>query len=160
VSANDHLIADIIAAQQRLQDLFMQDRADPLFDSHLTMQQLKVLMLLHRLGAASGRELAGFMGVSLATLSGMVDRLVAQDMVTRTEDPHDRRVRRITLSPHGREVVDKIANAGADLQLRLLNRLTESELCAVRDGLSAMIRAASEESPAPASPEQDAQHLP
>ncbi|WP_306210950.1 MarR family winged helix-turn-helix transcriptional regulator [Actinoplanes sp. RD1] len=145
MSANDHLIADIMAAQQRLQELFVQDRADPLFASHLTMQQLKVLMLLHRLGDTSGRELAGVMGVSLATLSGMVDRLVAQDMVTRTEDPHDRRVRRISLSPQGRELVDKIANAGADLQLRLLNRLTGTELQAVRDGLNAMIRAASEE---------------
>ncbi|WP_305789526.1 MarR family winged helix-turn-helix transcriptional regulator [Symbioplanes lichenis] len=145
MSANDHLIADIIAAQQRLQDLFMQDRADPLFDSNLTMQQLKVLMLLRRLGDTSGRELAGLMSVSLATLSGMVDRLVAHDLATRTEDPHDRRVRRITLSPHGRDVVDKIANAGADLQLRLLNRLSESELHAVRDGIQAMIRAASEE---------------
>jgi DNA-binding MarR family transcriptional regulator len=146
VAANEQLIADIMAAQQRLQHLFVQDRADPIFDSHLTMPQLKILMLLYRRGEMSGRELASVLGVSLATLSGMIDRLVSHDMVTRHEDPHDRRVRRIDLSGTGNEMVERIVNAGNDLQKRLLNRLTPVELCAVLDGLKAMIRVAAEES--------------
>jgi DNA-binding MarR family transcriptional regulator len=145
MAANKRLIADIMDAQQHLQQLFVRDRADPLFQSQLTMQQLKILMLLRRLGDTSGRELAGMLGVSLATLSGMVDRLVAHDWVTRTEDPHDRRVRRISLSGPGRDMVDKIANAGMEMQLRLLNRLTGDELETVLGGLRAMIRAAHEE---------------
>lgn len=145
MAANEDLIADIMDAQQRLQHLFVQDRADPLFDSHLTMPQLRILMLLYRLGDTSGRELAGILHVSLATLSGMVDRLVAHDMVVRTEDPHDRRVRRISLSGDGHAMVEKIFNAGTQLQIRLLNRLSPEELSAVRAGLAAMIRAASEE---------------
>ena len=60
-------------AQQRLQHLFAYDRSDPLFASQLTMPQLKILLLLYRLGDTSGRELAGLMGVSLATMSGMVE---------------------------------------------------------------------------------------
>ena len=39
------------------------------------------------------------MGVGLATLSGMIDRLVAHDLVARREDLQDRRVRRISLTP-------------------------------------------------------------
>ncbi|AGL20598.1 MarR family winged helix-turn-helix transcriptional regulator [Actinoplanes sp. N902-109] len=153
MAANERLIADIMTAQQQLQQLFVRDRADPLFETPLTMQQLKILMLLHRTGDTSGRELAGMLGVSLATLSGMVDRLVAQDMVTRTEDPHDRRVRRISLSDTGHEMIDKIVNAGTELQLRLLGRLTADELGTVLGGLHAMIRAANEDpatSPDPA----------
>ena len=49
----------------------------------------------------SGGELAGLLGVEPGRRSsGMVDRLVAHDLVTRAEDPHDRRVRRISLTRH------------------------------------------------------------
>ncbi|MBB4760160.1 MarR family winged helix-turn-helix transcriptional regulator [Amorphoplanes digitatis] len=134
-----------MGAQERLQHLFAHDRSDPLFSSQLTMPQLKILLLLYRMGDTSGRELAGLLGVSLATMSGMVDRLVAHDLVTRAEDAHDRRVRRITLSGHGAEMIGKIITAGLEKQARLLRRLSPEELRAVHDGLHAMVRVAAEE---------------
>lgn len=145
MTENEQLIADIMGAQERLQHLFAYDRSDPLFSSQLTMPQLKILLLLYRLGDTSGRELAGLLGVSLATLSGMVDRLVAHDLVTRAEDPHDRRVRRISLSDNGATTIGKIITAGAAKQARLLRRLTPAELRAVHDGLHAMVRVAAED---------------
>jgi DNA-binding MarR family transcriptional regulator len=145
VAENERLIADIMGAQQRLQHLFAYDRSDPLFASQLTMPQLKILLLLYRLGETSGRELAGLLGVSLATMSGMVDRLVAHDLVTRAEDPSDRRVRRITLSSTGQEMIGSIITAGKEKQARLLRRLTDAELRTVADAMQAMIRAASED---------------
>ena len=154
MAENERLIADIMSAQQQLQHLFADDRSDPLFASQLTMPQLKILLQLYRLGDTSGRELAGLLGVSLATMSGMVDRLVAHDLVTRAEDPTDRRVRRITLSGTGTELISNIITAGADKQLRLLKRLTDAELRTVADAMKAMVRVAGEEAeataPAPA----------
>jgi len=143
MAANERLIADIMGAQQQLQHLFAYDRSDPLFSSQLTMPQLKILLLLYRLGDTSGRELAGLLGVSLATLSGMVDRLVAHDLVARHEDPHDRRVRRISLSTTGTEMIGKIITAGAEKQARLLRLLTDEELRTVREASLAMVRVAS-----------------
>ena len=143
MAENERLIADIMGAQQQLQHLFAYDRSDPLFSSQLTMPQLKILLLLYRLGDTSGRELAGLLGVSLATLSGMVDRLVAHDLVARNEDPHDRRVRRISLSTTGTEMIGKIITAGAEKQARLLRLLTDEELRTVREASLAMVRVAS-----------------
>jgi len=143
MAENERLIADIMGAQQQLQHLFAYDRSDPLFTSQLTMPQLKILLLLYRLGDTSGRELAGLLGVSLATLSGMVDRLVAHDLVARHEDPHDRRVRRISLSTTGTEMIGKIITAGAEKQARLLRLLTDEELRTVREASLAMVRVAS-----------------
>ncbi|GAA3905430.1 MarR family winged helix-turn-helix transcriptional regulator [Actinoplanes auranticolor] len=145
MAEKERLIADIMGAQQRLQHLFAYDRSDPLFASQLTMPQLKILLLLHRLGDTSGRELAGLLGVSLATMSGMVDRLVAHDLVTRAEDPHDRRVRRITLSSTGAGMIADIITAGTEKQTRVLKRLTDAELRTVAEAMTAMVRAASEE---------------
>jgi DNA-binding MarR family transcriptional regulator len=139
---NEELIADIMGAQQRLQHLFAYDRSDPLFTSQLTLTQLKILMLLSAHPGLSGRELAGHMGVGLATLSGMIDRLVTHDLVTRHEDPQDRRVRRITLTEPGATLIGTIITAGNDKQRRLLTRMTPTELKTVSSALHILIRAA------------------
>jgi len=113
VAENEQLIADIMGAQERLQHLFAYDRSDPLFSSHLTLSQLKILLLLSRDGNIAGGELARRLGVGLAALSGMIDRLVVQDLVARTEDLHDRRVRRIGLTRTGAKLIGSIITAGA-----------------------------------------------
>jgi DNA-binding MarR family transcriptional regulator len=145
MAETEQLIADIMAAQQRLQHLFAYDRSDPLFTSQLTITQLKILMLLSSHPGTSGRELAGLMGVGLATLSGMIDRLVAHDLVARHEDPQDRRVRRITLTPAGADLIGTIINAGADKQRRLLDRLDADELHVLAQAMNLLVRAATED---------------
>lgn len=145
VAEAERLIADIMGAQQRLQHLFAYDRSDPLFTSQLTVSQLKILLLLSRGGTVSGRELAGLMGVSLATLTGMVDRLVAQDLISRHEDPSDRRVRRIGLTPTGADLIAGIITAGAEKQRRLLDHLGLAELRIVEQAMSLLVRAATAE---------------
>ena len=145
MSGNEQLIADIMGAQQRLQALFGYDRSDPLFSSHLTLSQFKILMLLSRHGNVSGGELAGLLGIGLATLSGMIDRLVQQDLVARTEDQHDRRVRRIGLTRKGTELIGSIFNAGEAKMRALLSRLSAEELAVVAQASLLLAKAAEEE---------------
>jgi DNA-binding MarR family transcriptional regulator len=145
VADEEQLIADIMGAQRRLQQLFAYDRSGPLFSSHLTLSQLRILMLLSRQGNVSLSELAGLVGVGLATLSGMIDRLVILNLVTRTEDLRDRRVRRIGLTKAGTELIASIVTAGAEKQRRLLSRLSARELTVVAEAMDALVRAASED---------------
>lgn len=80
-------------------------------DSHgLSFVQFKVLMELFVSdpGAAPYlQELAGSLGASTPSLSRAVDGLVGKGLVSRHEDPEDRRRRRIELTPAGRAVVDR-----------------------------------------------------
>lgn len=145
MAEEEQLIADIMVAQQRLQRLFAYDRSDPLFTSHLTLTQIKILMLLSRHGSVSGGELAGLLGVGLAALSGMIDRLAGQDLVARTEDLHDRRVRRIALTKAGSELIGGILHAGAEKQRKLLSRLSAEELALVATAMNLLVKAASDE---------------
>jgi DNA-binding MarR family transcriptional regulator len=144
---SEQLIADIMVAQQRLQRLFAYDRSDPLFNSHLTLTQIKILMLLSRHGSVSGGELAGLLGVGLAALSGMIDRLVALDLVARSEDLNDRRVRRIALTKSGRELISGILDAGAEKMRKLLSRFSDEELEMLAKATHLLVRAASDEMP-------------
>src|SRR5262245_5515685 len=111
MSERDQVIARIMKSQERLAHHFAFDRSDPLLAANLTMPQLKILLILSLREGASGQELTGVMGVSLATITGIIDRLVAQDLVTRREDPRDRRVRRVELTPTGQELIDGIMTA-------------------------------------------------
>jgi DNA-binding MarR family transcriptional regulator len=129
-------------AEQRMRALVAYDHTNPIFSVNLTMQQLKVLMLLSRHDGISSQELTRHLGVTLATLSGIVDRLVAQGHVTRTEDPHDRRVRRIHLSPTGRRTMAEIMDGGARAQLRLLDRLDDETLAMLEIVLGRIAEAA------------------
>ena len=147
MSGNEQLIADIMGAQQKLQHLFGYDRSDPLFSSHLTLSQFKILMLLSRHGNVSGGELAGLLGIGLAALSGMIDRLVQQDLVARTEDQHDRRVRRIGLTRKGTELIGSIFNAGEEKMRALLSRLSAEELDLVAQASVLLAKAAADAFP-------------
>ncbi|MEV6030849.1 MarR family transcriptional regulator [Nonomuraea sp. NPDC052116] len=119
--------------------LFAQHQS-PLFTSNLTMRQLHVIMLLAFNGSASGQELAHHLGVSLGTVTGLVDRLVAHGLVTRHEDPHDRRVRRAELSPAGTALIEEIHNAGLEHYRRILDHL-DTETLRSLDHITCTIRA-------------------
>lgn len=102
----------IIGLQYDLGRAWAHDRSLPVLASTLTMQQFKVVMILSLQDSASGQELSQHLGVGLGTVTGIVDRLVARRLVTRQEDPDDRRIRRIILTPTGRKLADEVVHAG------------------------------------------------
>ncbi len=143
---SEHSAIDrIMAVQHQMQRLFADDRSNPLFTSHLTVPQLRILLLLEINDGGTSRDLAARTGVGLATMTGMIDRLAAQDLVARHEDPHDRRVRRIALTPAGRQLVTDIMSAGEAKQRAMLSRLTAAELEIVEQAVHLMVRAATED---------------
>jgi DNA-binding MarR family transcriptional regulator len=137
----DELIAQIMASQRRFQQSLARDRTNPFLSVNLTMSQLKILFALRLNGGSGVQDLAHLMGVSPATMTGIVDRLVAAGYVTRREDPHDRRVRRIELSPGGDELLNGIVSAGEEHQLRLMSRLSLGELTVVAQAMELIGRA-------------------
>ncbi len=124
----DALIRQISLLQRDLGRTWAHDRSMPVLLSTLTMQQFKVVMILSMQGSASGQELAQQLGVGLGTVTGIVDRLIARDLVDRREDPDDRRIRRIGLTEQGRTFADEIADAGLARFRMVLERLDTDTL--------------------------------
>jgi DNA-binding MarR family transcriptional regulator len=145
VTSRDALIARIMEGHRRFSEAMARDRAHPFFSSNLTMSQLKILFSLRLNGAAGGQELAQMMGVSLATMTGIIDRLVASDYVSRREDPKDRRIRRIELTPQAVKLTDEMIIQGEAHQRQLLSRLTLHELSVVADATEIMQRVLAED---------------
>lgn len=121
---------------------------DSLLSTELTIQQLKVLAVLATTEkGATGRGLADTFGVSLASMSGLVDRLVAQGTATRTPDELDRRIRRIRVTPLGLVLVRRLMAARPELNPDILARLELEDLRALEQGLRAVQRSSAAEAP-------------
>jgi DNA-binding MarR family transcriptional regulator len=77
-------------------------------DFELSLSQMKALHALHGADAVSVKELGERLGLSLAAVSRAADELVQRGLVDRTEDPSDRRIKRLKLTKQGGELVQKM----------------------------------------------------
>lgn len=143
----ESLLAELIAIQGELETSFMPDLMEPVLSLRLTMQQLKVLtILVTEPGGSTIQALAKTVGVSLATMSGIVDRLESQEMVERTLDPQDQRVRRVSTSPLGLRTVQRLIAARPELSSTPLGLLAIEDLRALTQGVRALLRVVQSES--------------
>jgi DNA-binding MarR family transcriptional regulator len=124
VDEKGRMIEAIEGHERVFMRLMARENAAGLFSLNLTMRQIKVLMMLDIEQSLSMHELAKKLGVGLATTTGIVDRLTAQNLAERREDADDRRIRRIELSDHGHEVIDQMRYSGRERKRRVLRRLS------------------------------------
>jgi len=71
----------------------------------ITMPQLWVLECLSRCEGRLMSEIADFLGVSRPAATGLVDRLIAQELVSRDDISDDRRTVKIRITPKGKKIV-------------------------------------------------------
>lgn len=110
-----------------------------LLSTDLTLQQLKVLIVLATTeGGATGRGLATTFDVSMASMSGLLDRLVARGVAARSEDPDDHRVRRVHATPLGSAAVRRLVAARPEFRRDILVSLRDEDLRALAQGIRAV----------------------
>lgn len=74
-------------------------------ENGFSMQQLMALSFISRHESCGVSDLGERMGVTSAAASQLLDRLVQQDLVLRTEDPKDRRSKLIALTEKGNQIL-------------------------------------------------------
>src|SRR5438132_14282451 len=74
----------------------------------ITATQLNVLKLLDTVGDLSLSELSRQMAATNSSITGIIDRMVAAELVAREQSRADRRVWRIRLTAEGRQVARKV----------------------------------------------------
>ena len=107
----------------------------------LTMPQLKVVLLLFTNGPERMSTIASALGVSLATATGVVDRLVEKDMVTREGDPNDRRIVLVRLSGKGEKLITGLWQLARGNIEALLRALDQRKLQLLNEALMALLEA-------------------
>jgi len=104
----------------------------------LSIVHLHVLTILESAEALPMGKLAEALDVSVASATGIIDRMEQRGLVERGPQADDRRVVLVRATPAGLAVfsdLDEQRRAGIT---RILERLTDDELAAFRKGLQAM----------------------
>src|SRR5580765_3698124 len=90
----------------------------------LTMAQMVALHLLTHLGPVSVSSIAACLKLSPPATSHLVDRMVVAGLVGRTEDPVDRRHKRIEITSTGRDLIEGTNERRTREFTRVLSSLT------------------------------------
>lgn len=93
----------------------------------LTPAQLRVLQILQGRNSSTPKALAGQMGVSQATVTSLVDKLVARGLVERLRSEVDRRQVNVAVTEVGRGTLANAPNALQQRYARAFERLADWE---------------------------------
>ena len=143
----------ILAIDRRLYQYLQVARIHDWANVDLTMPQLKVLFLASGSEPMPTSRIARALGMTLSTATGVVDRLVAQGLIQRLEDPTDRRIVLLQATPEGAALMERLLRAGLGHFREILALLSLEDLRAVARALGALHEAAmslsSDQPPAP-----------
>ncbi len=138
-------LADIL---QKWTEVFMRRSMREFYhfikESSLSASQLSTLMHLYHHESCGVTDVGSRLGVTNAAASQLIDKLVQQDLLTRAEDPVDRRVKHIALTAGGRQLIEQAIEARRRWMEELTTTLTPEEQKEISAALKMLTHAAME----------------
>lgn len=86
--------------QHRMRTMFLHSRKHG-----LSVSQMAALLLIHRRGTSSVSDIGDDLEITNPAASQLLERLVQQGLIARSEDPNDRRLKQISISRHGEAIL-------------------------------------------------------
>lgn len=124
---NGEWLPDSVKEMEQLRDSLFNLYADFMFHGlekeGLSHVKTVLLMYLLEKGNSTVSAIANYMGVTMAAVSSLVDRLVKADLLTRDRSETDRRVVYISLTPAGRATIEKYLEQRRERMQVLLSRM-------------------------------------
>jgi DNA-binding MarR family transcriptional regulator len=149
-------IRAVLAAQLQLARCVVSTQMQEWAQLELTIGQLKVMMILAGHPGMTISQLAESLSIGKPSTSILVDRLVQQGLLQRTEDEADRRRTLVTLTAAGNDLTTRLHQGNIERMVQWYSALAPDDLAALRRGLEALAKvaapAASDESFAHATP--------
>jgi MarR family transcriptional regulator, organic hydroperoxide resistance regulator len=112
-------------------------------ENALTFRQQRLLMRV-REGHSSMATLAAFGNLTVPTVSESIDGLVRKGLMTRTENPENRRSMLLGLTPLGEEACDAADAALDEVNRILLAEISNEQLSTLHEALDTIFEAATE----------------
>ena len=106
---------------------FAKRQVNEFFKGKITLPQFLILDFLEKNGESKMTDLAHFVSVSTAAMTGMVDRLVNYGYAARESELHDRRVIKIKLNLRGNRLVKKINQQRRNMIIDVFGRVSETD---------------------------------
>ncbi|BAY60836.1 MarR family transcriptional regulator [Calothrix brevissima NIES-22] len=104
----------------------------------LSVPQFRMLAFLDRHPSASLSQLAEHLGVTKATASNLTDRLIQKNLVSRIENPQERRHVILNLTDAGKYHLQQVRSLTSARIASLLTNLPEDQMQSVVEGLTVL----------------------
>jgi len=123
IASIDRMIDDVAwqAQKQAIQTLMRPEIG-------LTMPQMVTLLAIRERGACRMGAIVDATRQSGGTVTGIIDRLIADGLVARAPAAADRRAVEVTLTPVGEERARRVIDARHDDMCRILSRFSDAQL--------------------------------
>jgi DNA-binding MarR family transcriptional regulator len=130
------LIKEIISLHRKILQMLRQAAPDAWMELSLTVPQVKCLFFIYDQGSTNFRKLACALKVTPSNITGVIDRLVEQGLVSRTENPEDRRMMVLKTTHKGETLVSELKERKTNYLSRSLNDLIPEDLEDILKGLT------------------------
>lgn len=137
------IIKQIIELQRSVDRARREFELDVWMGLTLTIAQLKSLFFISNRAGTSLGKLAAALRVTPTNTTGIVDRLVKQGLVSRDENPEDRRVLIIQTTEAGEALINQLREKRVAGMSKMLEQMSLDELLLVRRALALLEKAAS-----------------
>ena len=95
---------------------------------HLTIVQLKSLSFIDSQGSTHFKSLADALGVTPPSVTGIIDRLVGQGLVSREENPENRRMQILKTTTKGKELLANLIEIRRGKMTSIFEQLSPQDL--------------------------------
>ena len=124
-------VEQALTAYQAFESRLMAVHAPEFTAVDLTMAQAKLLYVVTATGDLSMSEIAQRLGVTISTASGAVDHLVSIGLLSRVDDPANRRQVLVSVTPFGLETLEQLRELGTRQLRAMLEIVGEDDDLAV-----------------------------
>jgi MarR family transcriptional regulator, organic hydroperoxide resistance regulator len=131
----DKILNEIIESHRRLNHALRDYSPDVWMDLSLTIAQVKSLFFISNQGSTNFRKLAERLKVTPSNVTGIIDRLVEQGLISRTENPEDRRVILLKTTEKGDAQVAELRERRSSYLSKALMNLKDDDLTCIAQGL-------------------------
>jgi len=132
-------VADLIRQMRRV---VQQKSMATWIDLDLTLPQLKTLLFIAEHGPTNSKMIAERFGVTSSNVTRTIDVLVKQKLVSRRENPADRRILELRLTEKGENMITGWKEDTDSFIVEPLGRMSAEDLSTLESGLSLLIRVA------------------
>jgi DNA-binding MarR family transcriptional regulator len=129
------LIEEIVQLQRQVNRALRQGESDVWMELSLTIAQLKSLFFISNEGSTNFTKLAQALRVTPSNVTGIVDRLVGQGLVSRRENPESRRMLVLQATDKGEALLTSLREIKIGQLSEMLSRLSEEQLSTLAQGL-------------------------
>jgi DNA-binding MarR family transcriptional regulator len=135
------LVEEVIQLQRQLNRALRQGESDVWMEISLTVAQLKSLFFISNEGSTNFTKLAEALRVTSSNVTGIVDRLVGQGLVSRRENPENRRMSVLQSTEKGEALLTSLRERTIGQLSELLSCLSEEQLSTLAQGLRFLAKA-------------------